>query len=238
LDENLQLTWYWSGYDHLNVNRAAILGEEIIPNNRYAPLVLSKVKAADWLHTNCLDYIPSSGDLLMSMRSQDWVAKINYKNGTGDGTVLWALGEGGSFSINSSDPLAWFTHQHDAQYEMGGTTVLSLFDNGNTRRAQNPGTVQNSRGMVLSLDEVNMIATPILSVDLGTYSRAAGSAQRLDNGNYSFDNALIGPANDPYSEHVEITPSSTSTGGVVNYKLRGATYSYRHYRMASMYSVK
>ena len=89
--------------------------------------------ANDWLHANSLNYIPSSGDLLFSMRHQDWVAKIDYNNGTGGGAVLWELGLGGSWTINSTDPYPWFSHQHDVEYELGGTTVLSAYDNGNTR---------------------------------------------------------------------------------------------------------
>ena len=53
------------------------------------------------------------------MRSQDWVAKIDYNHGTGTGAVLWELGNGGSFTIISTDPWPWFSHRHDVEYERG-----------------------------------------------------------------------------------------------------------------------
>ena len=60
---------------------------------------------------------------------------------------------------------------------------ISLFDNGNTRVSLDGG---NSRGQVWKLDETNMTATPVVDVDLGSYSAATGSAQRLGDGGYHF----------------------------------------------------
>ena len=87
----------------------------------------------------------------------------------------------------SSDPYPWFSHQHDARFDASG--AVSMFDNGNTRVSQSGG---NSRGMVLSVDEGNRTVTPVISVDLGGYSSALGSAQRLSNGNYHFGSGLVG----------------------------------------------
>jgi hypothetical protein len=237
LDTNLQLAWYWSGYDHLDVNRKSSLNETLSAGNGYAPVVLANI-SNDWLHCNSLNYIPATGDILLSARNQDWVIKINYKNGTGDGSILWRLGVDGDFTINSSDFYPWFTHQHDAEYELGGNTLLSVFDNGNLRVMQNPGTVQNSRGMALNIDETNMVATPVLSVDLGDWASAGGSAQLLDNGNYHFDKAVLGPLASRYSQHPEIAPTSGTTTGTINYELQDSTFSYRSYRMSSLYSLK
>ena len=36
---------------------------------------------------------------MVSLRTQDWVIKIDYANGTGDGHVVWTLGQGGNFTI-------------------------------------------------------------------------------------------------------------------------------------------
>ena len=232
LDENLQLAWFWSGYDHLDISRKAVLGEIVTKANGFAPLELDK-EANDWLHANSLDYIPASGDITISLRDQDWVVKLNYKNGTGDGSVLWKLGPGGSFSINSTNPYPWFTHQHDMELDWSGTPTVSIYDNGNTRKAQNPGTRQNSRGMAITIDEVNMIATPVLYADLAFYCPGGGSAQRLRNGNFIFHNAIIpGEDTDLAAQQVEVLPGS----GTINYVLQTNTNSYRSYRLASMYS--
>jgi arylsulfate sulfotransferase len=121
--------------------------------------------ANDWLHANSLNYLPDSGNVLMSIRHQDWVVKIDYANGKGSGNVLWKLGQGGDFAIQSRDPYPWFSHQHDSQLDPATGTFLA-FDNGNTRVAMTGG-VGNSRGYVLQLDEANLTATPVMLADLG-----------------------------------------------------------------------
>ena len=232
LDQNLQVAWSWSGYDHLNIDRPAVLGETCVPGGTGCPPISLAPIANDWLHANSLNYIPSSGDLLLSLRHQDWVLKIGYNNEAGSGNVIWTMGPDGSFAINGTGPYPWFSHQHDVEYELNGTTILSVFDNGNTRAAMLPGTTQNSRGMVLNVDEPDLIVTPILSQDLGVYSAAVGSAQRLDNGDYHFTAGfLVDSQNDSsYSEHFEY-----SISGSLNYLLRTDTLSYRGYRMDSLY---
>ena len=68
LDENLQVAWSWSAFDHMDVNRAAILGETCAPfAGGCVPVYLAPI-AADWLHGNSLNFIPSSGDVLLSLR--------------------------------------------------------------------------------------------------------------------------------------------------------------------------
>ena len=61
--------------------------------------------------------------------------KIDYANGTGDGHIVWTLGQGGNFTLvntaDPGDPSPWFTHQHDVRYI--NDTTLVLFDDGNTR---------------------------------------------------------------------------------------------------------
>jgi len=133
LDQNLQVAWVWDSFAWLDTNRLPTLGEG----------------PGDWLHSNSIAWSPSDGDLLVSMRAQDWVIKIAYSDGTGDGHVVWRLGQGGDFTINSSDPNPWFSHQHDVRY-INNTTIL-VFDNGNTRHATNPNA--NSRGQELVLNE-------------------------------------------------------------------------------------
>ncbi len=230
LDADFQVAWAWSAYDHLDVNRAAILGETCQQRESgCAPITLADT-AEDWTHGNSIYYIPSSGDLLFSMRHQDWVVRIDYQDGKGSGAVLWKLGRDGSFSFVSSDPYPWFSHQHDARYAPQGTLVMSLFDNGNTRAAENPGIVENSRGMVLSLDESAFTATPLLSQDLGVSAGALGSSQRLDNGDYHFDAGFVSSGGNQVAQHSEY-----SLAGVQNYLVQTGALSYRSYRMLSLY---
>jgi arylsulfate sulfotransferase len=232
LDQNLQVDWSWSAYDHLNINRGPTLGELCAPNTDGCPPMTLAPLGVDWLHGNSLNYIPASGDLLISLRNQDWIAKLDYKNGTGTGNVLWEMGIGGDFAMNGTGPFPWFSHQHDVEYELNGTTVLSLYDNGDTRVAENPGVLENSRGMVLNVDETNRIVTPMLSQDLGVYCGGVGSAQRLDNGNYHFTSGFINPGEYESALHSEYT-----IGGVEAYSLLEDVLTYRGYRMTSLYQL-
>ena len=84
LDTNNQPVWVWRAFDHLDINRQPI----------WFP---------DWTHANAIVYT-ADGNLLLSMRHQSWVIKIDYANGTGTGDVLWRLGADGDFAIEGGDP--------------------------------------------------------------------------------------------------------------------------------------
>jgi arylsulfate sulfotransferase len=226
LDTNWQVAWFWNAFDHLDVNRAAVLGETCQPGQGGCPQLFLASLANDWLHGNAIDYV-SDGSLLLSMRHQDWVVKVDYNNGAGTGNVLWTLGLGGDFTINSSDPYPWFSHQHDVGFEQKGTEVLSLFDNGNTRRTL--FSTANSRGYVLSVDQTNMTVTPMILTDLGGYSSALGSASRLLNGNYHFLSGLLQPG--PFNQSIEVLPDG-SIGLTVQVS---NTAAYRSFRMLNLY---
>jgi hypothetical protein len=141
--------------------------------------------------------------------------------------VVWRLGQGGDFAVNSADPNPWFSHQHNAHYIDDHTLIL--FDNGNTRRESDPNA--NSRGQVWALDETSMTATLVVNADLGSYSAALGAAQRLSNGNYSFTLGTNGPLPvKPPAHTVEVTPA-----GVKVYDLGANTPEYRSYRTRTLY---
>jgi len=172
--------------------------------------------AHDWLHANSLYYSPKSadskggGDLIWSARHQDWIFKIDYQDGAGSGEIHWCMGPSGDFTFNNAynDPWPWFSHQHDVGLENGGTGPLTIFDNGNTRvslpglsTGGEPGLGTgcqpndcHSRGMAVTFSEKNMtvsVSPKGVSLDLGGFSAAMGSAQLLANGNYFFLNPLV-----------------------------------------------
>src|SRR4029077_14382533 len=82
LDQNFQVKWVWDALDWLNPSR--------LPTNGEGP--------GDFTHANSISWSPEDGNLLVSLRSQDWVVKINYNNGADDGHIVWTLGAGGNFT--------------------------------------------------------------------------------------------------------------------------------------------
>ncbi|MBV9264957.1 MAG: aryl-sulfate sulfotransferase [Acidobacteriaceae bacterium] len=235
LDANLRVIWYWDAFDHLNIKHPAVL-RELCTRTSFGctnPQNPAYTVANDWTHANSLAPAPD-GNLIMSIRHLDWVVKLNYQNGTAqwhkgqpDNTIIWTLGQGGSFSLpggssSSTFDSRWFSHQHDATYAANGT--LTLYDNGNTRISIYGG---DSRGQDWRLDEKNLTATPVLSQDLGVQSMAVGSAALLENGNYEFYNGFLSTG----SSSVEYTPS----GSLVFRQTLQLPTGYRAFRMRSLY---
>ena len=118
VDQNFNPDWVWNTFDHLDINRR--------PMN-----------FPDWTHSNGMLYSSDDHNLLLSMRHQNWIIKINFLDGTGSGDVMWRLGEGGDFKlVDATDPTDWFYAQHGTSYFTPNTTGvfrLGLMDNGNDR---------------------------------------------------------------------------------------------------------
>ena len=210
LDSNFQLRHQWDSFDNLDIKRKALLNDHCVPKQGGCPILYGKqsngqfyTQANDWTHVNSVFYDPKDGNLVISIRHQAWVIKIDYRGGNGgNGHIIWRLGNEGNFTLSTGNPLDWFSYQHDAEFQSNG--ALTLFDNGNFRVHEQGGG--NSRGQAWSLDETKLIATPILNVDLGVYSGALGSAALLSNGNYTFQAGFI---NVSYSQTSEVTPSGS-----------------------------
>ncbi|HEY6346715.1 MAG TPA: aryl-sulfate sulfotransferase [Bryobacteraceae bacterium] len=239
LGPNLQVLWAWDAFNYLDPSRAAILREICTYPTTLscAPFYLAQ-KANDWLHGNCLSLTPD-GNILYSMRNQDWVIKIDYGD-TGSGNILWTLGAGGDFTISyddprvgRSDPYPWFSGQHDVQFEPDSITI-TVYDDGNTRIATTEPS-GHSRGQALRIDEKKREARLILDADLGAYSDAVGSAQLLPNGNYSFDNGFLnvppGSANF-FAQSLEVNPEGQTVYGV-----QFGFLEYRTFRMPDLYTA-
>jgi arylsulfate sulfotransferase len=233
LNQDLQVTWAWDAFDHLDPHRMATLGEKCAypAGLACAPFYLTTT-ANDWLHGNALQLTPD-GNILYSIRHQDWVVKIDYANGSGAGDILWRMGNAGDFQILSSDPNPWYSHQHDANFELNDT-VLLVFDDGNVRAATDPNA--HSRGQVLEVDERNRVVTPLLNADLGMYSAALGSAQLLPDGDYHFDSGFLLTAdangNTLYAaQSLEVDPS-----GRIDFGVQFGAIEYRTFRMPDLYT--
>jgi len=260
LDANWQVVWYFDSFEHaggapqLDINRPAVLGDICTLNEEGCPPLFLLgpgigTQAHDWLHANALYYWPQDNDIVWSSKDQDWVMKIDYQNGAGTGNVLWRMGVCGDFTFNNinNDPWPWFSAQHEVGIENNGAGPMTLFDNGDTRvsRPSGPGSSSgcmpglgsgNSRGMALTVDESSLQVTPVLSVDLGVFSNAGGSAQLLPNGNYFFiPPVVLLNLNSEVSYSIEIYPTPGATTGTQVLNVQGPS-GYRAWRMPNLYS--
>jgi hypothetical protein len=234
LDQNLQVTWAWDAFDHLDTRRMATLGELCkSPAGLTCPSFYLASVANDWLHGNALQLTPD-GNILYSSRHQDWVIKIDYSNGAGRGDILWRMGKGGDFQIQSADPDPWFSHQHDSNFE-SNNTVLLVFDDGNVRAATDPNA--HSRGQVLQVDETNRVVTTILNADLGVYAAALGTAEQLPSGEYHFDAGFL-LSTDANGHPVYNAQSlDVNLSGQIDFGVQFGTLEYRTFRMPDLYTA-
>jgi hypothetical protein len=186
------------------------------------------------LHANSLEYLPSDGDLLVSLRDQNWVVKIDWENGTGTGGILWRLGVDGNFTPEGVTGVTypWFSGQHDAGFVDNAETTFMVFDDGTTRVAQAGGG--DSRGQIWNINQTTLEATLVLNQDLGEYSPSLGSAQLIENGDYMFlsGNIMIGK-DTVEAQNLEYTPTGTN---VFTLQSVGPAPSYRGWRMTSLYN--
>jgi hypothetical protein len=213
LDANHKPVWVWNSLDHLCSSTST--GPCLDINRRPWGL-------PDWTHANSLTYSPDDGNLLMSMRGQCWVLKIDYQDGQGSGDILWRLGAQGDFTLKNANGTVdeniddWFYSQHYA-YIMSpnstGVFNLIVFDNGDYRGLFDvPSATCGTAGApacystvpLLQVDEVNMTATILWRDNLSpVYSDLAGNAQLLN------DMVAIGiayPSDDPTgSRYMEVT---------------------------------
>ncbi|MHB8476332.1 MAG: aryl-sulfate sulfotransferase [Steroidobacteraceae bacterium] len=183
VDQNYKPDWVWNSFDHLDINRHPY---------QFPP---------DWTHSDALLYSADDHDLLLSIRNQNWVVKIDYQDAMGTGNIVWRLGEGGDFKlVGGIDPTDWFYAQHGINFfspNTSGVFQLGLIDDGDDRRFP-PGVVCGAAGApvcqystvpVLLVDESAMTATLLhhYIAAANLYSFFGGQADLLPNGDIEVD---------------------------------------------------
>lgn len=186
VDQNYNPDWVWNTFDHLNINRHPYL-------------------FPDWTHSNALLYSTDDHNLLLSIRHQNWIIKIDYQDATGSGNILWRLGEGGDFKlVGATDPTDWFYAQHGPNFFSPNTTgvfKLGVMDNGDDRKFP-AGVTCGSTGSPpclystvpeLQVDESAKTATMLFHYIAPTnlYSWCCGQADLLANGDIEADFAAV-----------------------------------------------
>lgn len=198
--ETGRVIWEWHSLDQVPVS------------DTYAVRTRREGAAYDYFHINSVIDTPD-GNVMVSGRSTSAIYKIKRRSGR----LMWTLG--GKRSDFTFGPGAAFSWQHDA--EPLNRNRISLFDNADAFVAPNPSAEQ-SRGLVLSLDENGMqatVANEFLHPDR-PLSPSQANQQPLSSGNF-----FIGWGQSPLiSEH------SADGQMVFDGRLRGSNSAYRAYR--------
>lgn len=223
LDPNLNPVWTWSEFDHLDVRR-------------------HPMDFPDWTHTNAVLYTKDDGNLIVSIRAQHWVIKIDYRNGRGTGNILWRLGNGGDFKlINGTPPTDWNYAEHQPAIfgdRNAGVFDLGMMDNGNNRIMPD-GKACVAKGEphcyttapIFRIDEQAKTATLIFH-DIfppSQYSMWGGGVQPLSNGDVQIDLCHQDKASNIY----EVTDSANPK--LVWQMHVAGTNVYRAQRLPSLY---
>jgi arylsulfate sulfotransferase len=224
LDQNHNPVWLWNEFDHLDTSR-------------------QPMGWPDWTHTNAILYSADDGNLIISIRHQNWLLKIDYANGTGTGNILWHLGYQGDFTlVGGTDPVDWFWAQHGPSFVTTNTTgkfTLALFDNGDDRVFPSGVTCGSSGAPpclysttpILNIDETAMTATITFNPTTPAYSFFGGNNAVLKNGNVEYCSAAGGPRTS--GDIYEVTQDSTAS--TIWHMLITGQYAYRGQRIPSLY---
>ena len=223
LDPGMNPVWVWNAFDHLDVNR-------------------QPMGFPDWTHANAITYSPDDGNFLISFRHQNWIVKVDYNHGQGDGGILWKLGYQGDFALQGgTDPTDWFYAQHNPSFFSQNTTgvfSLGIMDNGDDRLFPDGtnclvqgGALCYTTISVMQVDETAKTATltthQILPAD--RYNIFAGDIFQLPNGNLEYNLAGVGHNAFILEETQTPTPET-----VWQMSIEG-TNTYRAFRLPSLY---
>jgi len=234
LNKNLQPVWVWNEFDHLDVNR-------------------HPWSFPDWTHTNAIVYSPTDGNILVSMRHQNWIVKVDYNNGAGTGNVIWHLGEGGDFKlVNGIDPTDWPYAQHGPSFtttNTAGLFGLTVMDNGNDRQYPGgpAGVTCGTAGAqpcystvpIFQISESTMTADQTATLTFhqivppNLFNFFGGNSEVLANGHVEYDLCGVSLKPPVTSQVMEVTDSSNSQT-IWTMHVTGMNL-YRAYRLPSLY---
>jgi hypothetical protein len=207
LDQNYNVAWVWDSFDHL------------CPANPTSPCLdpnRHPLNFPDWTHSNSLAYSQDDGNIVMSVRNQSWILKIDYENGQGTGNIIWRFGYQGDFTITNGQLTDWFAAQHYASIispNSTGVFSLEMFDDGDGRFLDDAGDTCvslstpacYSRVPIFQIDESSMTATILWQDNLSpVYTFYGGSAQQLADSNVVF--CITAPTDDiSGARYMEVT---------------------------------
>lgn len=225
---------------------------DILDPTRIGYGVLRSNNPNDWSHSNAVLHDPRDNSLIISVRHQDAVIKIDRETGA----LKWILGTHDGWGPEFEpylldpvgDPFEWQFHQHSPSFADDGNIIL--FDNGNFRAIPPDPSLPNSetytRAVEYAIDEEAMEVRQIWEYGAESvetiFSASRGDADWLP----TTDNVLIDFA-DPrlidgqspglsQSRIMEVTRDGEKVFEVrINYP-DSSSIAYRTERIPSLYS--
>ncbi len=172
--------WRWSAFDHLDATRFPDALSRTLVHGVY-----------DWTHANALLLDDEGRSILISLRHQHWIVKIDRSSGD----VVWRLGPEGDFTLAGGE---WFYAQHAPELRPGGQ--LLVYDNGTAR----PGGEEYSRAALYGLDPGAGSAVELWSYRTPHFTHFIGDVDTLPDGHILVTAGGIrdGP---PQAQLIEVT---------------------------------
>jgi len=171
--QNGSVVWYWDAAADTSFYANAATG------NVYT----DSAAAQDYVHLNSMYIDPRDNNLIISMRNQCQIRKLNRQTGA----TMWKLGgKNSDFTLDSAEV---FLYQHHATLVDSNKTLL-IFDDGD------PTLRPYSRVLEFQLDETDKLVTGFKSFTIPEpFTDVMGSVQKIGNdyfigggsGNYILD---------------------------------------------------
>lgn len=190
VDSDGAVIWEWSTFDHLDLDRYP------------GPLSLREGLASgavDWTHANSLSFDEGTNQILMSVRSQNWVVAVDHTTSE----ISWIAGDATGASAEFADLFleletgTWTSGQHAATLTSDGE--LLVYDN----RNETGGESDNSRIVVYEIDTDARTATQTFEFVTPKYTSSLGDVDELPNGNMLITAGGPGSSNDAHL--IEVT---------------------------------
>ncbi len=170
------IVWEWDMFDHLDVDRRPPGFDELVIHPETGEA------AQDWTHSNGLLYEEATDTVLVSIRHQDWLVRIDRATDQ----IVWRFGFEGDFTLTQG---TWQWHQHSPQWQPDGS--LLLYDNG-LHNPDVPDDMESSRAVRYTIDEMAMTAAQVWEDEEEDFLvPIAGDADLLGDGTYLITDSSI-----------------------------------------------
>ena len=205
-----EIVWNWNTFDHLDTDR---VGYGLLEPYWW---VRGFPGALDWTHGNGVTGDPHDGNILISLRHQDAVLKVDINSGE----IIWILGDHQDWNseyksklLTPIDNLTWPYHGHNPR--VTGPNKFIMYDNGiigtlPPHPRKKPAKCL-ARAVEFEVDVENMEVRQIWSsaeydTEAPVISFAMGDAHRLENtGNIMVIDSTCGPRREVLSDSGKLT---------------------------------